>query len=72
MQGILYIKNIFLSLKIVFILTNSADPDVMLCYTAFHLGLHCLPKYLMTGIQNEKGLLEWGVLVLSLSQTIFL
>ena len=22
---------------------------------AFHLGLHCFPKYLFTGIQNEKG-----------------
>ena len=22
---------------------------------AFHLGPHCLPKYLFTGIQNEKG-----------------
>ena len=22
---------------------------------AFHLGLHCLPKYWSTGIQNEKG-----------------
>ena len=21
----------------------------------FHLSLHCLPKYLFTGIQNEKG-----------------
>ena len=24
-------------------------------YAAFHLGLHCLPKYLSTSIQNEKG-----------------
>ena len=24
-------------------------------YVAFHLGLHCLPKYLFTSIQNEKG-----------------
>ena len=24
-------------------------------YAAFHLGLHCLPKYHFTGIQNEKG-----------------
>ena len=22
---------------------------------SFHLGLHCLPKYMSTGIQNEKG-----------------
>ena len=27
---------------------NSADPDEMPPYAAFHLGLHCLPKYLFT------------------------
>ena len=37
-----------------FILANSTDPDEMLPYAAFHLGLHCLPKYPFTGIQNEK------------------
>ena len=26
-------------------LANSADPDEMPHYVAFHLGLHCLPKY---------------------------
>ena len=41
-------------LKIVFILENSADPDEMPPYVAFHLGLHCLPKYPFTDIQNEK------------------
>ena len=34
------------SLKITFVLTNSVDPDEMPHYTAFHLGLHCLPKYM--------------------------
>ena len=34
-----------------------ADPDEMLHHAAFHLGLHCLTKYLSTGIQNEKGYL---------------
>ena len=34
---------------------NSADPDEMLHHAAFHLGLHCLQKYLFTSIQNEKG-----------------
>ena len=29
----------FLSQKIVFVLANSADPDEMLHYAAFHLGL---------------------------------
>ena len=47
--------HIHLSLKIVFILANSADPDEMLPYAAVHLGLHCLPKYLFLGIQNGKG-----------------
>ena len=34
----------FMSLKIVFIFANSADPDEMPPYVAFHLVLHCLPK----------------------------
>ena len=50
-----FLKNdVFLSLRIVFIQANSADPVEMLPYAAFHLGLHCLHKYLFTGIQNEK------------------
>ena len=42
-----------MSLKVVFISANSAlsaDPDELLLYEAFHLGLHCLPKYL-SGLQ---------------------
>ena len=40
-----------LSLKIIiFFLANSEDPGEM----AFHLGLHCLPKYVFTVIQNEN------------------
>ena len=43
---------------------NSADPDEMPLYVAFHLGLHCLPKYIFTDIQNERGqsgdkILKW-------------
>ena len=37
-------------MKIIFILENSADPDV-----AFHLALKFLPKHLFIGMQNEKG-----------------
>ena len=37
--------DVFMSLEIVFILANRADPDEMPLYAAFHLGLHCLPKY---------------------------
>ena len=36
-------------------LTNSADPGEMQPYAAFHLDLHCLPKYLFRGFQNTKG-----------------
>ena len=57
LRGIfLYILNgVFLFWKIVFILANSADPDELPLCMAFHLDLHCLPKYLFTGILNEKG-----------------
>ena len=41
-----------MSLKIVFILANSENPDKMPTYVTFHLGIHCLPKYLFTCIQN--------------------
>ena len=46
--------NIFLSLKIVFILANITDPDEMPHDEAFDLGPHCLPKHLLTGNQKEK------------------
>ena len=46
----------FLSLKDVLILANSADPDEMQHYAVFHLGLHCLPKYLFRDFQYTKGL----------------
>ena len=46
--------DVFLSLKIVLILENSADPDEMQQYAAFRLGLHCLPKYLLRGFQYTK------------------
>ena len=32
-------------LKIIFILTNSANPDKMQLFVALYLGLHCLSKY---------------------------
>ena len=41
-------------MEIIFILANSADPSEMTPYAAFHLGLHCLTKYLFTGRENEK------------------
>ena len=41
--------------KVVIVLANSSDPDEMQHYAAFHLGLHCLPKYPFRGFQNTKG-----------------
>ena len=35
-------RNILQSLKIFFNSANSAEPDEMQHYAAFHLGLHCL------------------------------
>ena len=45
-------EKVFLSLKIVFVLANSADLDKIPHYVAFHMGLHCLAKYLTC---YEKG-----------------
>ena len=44
-------KIVFLSLKINFVLANSADPDEMPHHVAFHLGLHCLQKFSFRGFQ---------------------
>ena len=37
------------------ILANSADPDEMQHYAAFHLGLHFLSKYPLRGFHYTKG-----------------
>ena len=37
-----------------FILANSEDPDEMPHNAAFHQGPHCLLRYLLAGIQNQK------------------
>ena len=39
---------------IYFCQSDSADPDEMPPFAAFHLGLHCLPKYLFISTQNKK------------------
>ena len=44
-----------MSLKVALILANSADPDEMQHYVAFHLGLYCLLKYMFRGFQYTKG-----------------
>ena len=45
----------FFSLMIDFVLANSADPDEMVHEAAFHLDLHCLPKYPSGGFWSTKG-----------------
>ena len=49
------IKIEFLSLKVVFVLANSVDPDEMLHYAANHLGLHFLSKYAFRSHWYIKG-----------------
>ena len=46
-------KNIFLNID--FGLVNSADPDEMSHYAAFHLGVECLPKYRFKSFWYAKG-----------------
>ena len=39
--------------RIVFVLENSADPDEMMHYVAFHLGPHCFPEHFgVSGLQR--------------------
>ena len=46
----------FCPLKVVLIfIASTADPDEMQHYAAFHLGLHCLLKYLFRGFPYTKG-----------------
>ena len=47
--------HVFQSLKVVLIIENSEDPNEMQHNAAFHLDLHCLPKYLFRGFQYIKG-----------------
>ena len=48
------IYEVFLSLKVILVLTNSTYPDEMQHYAAFHPGIHCLPKYTLNGFQYTK------------------
>ena len=47
--------NLFMFLKMVLIKAISADSDEMQHYAAFHLGLHCLPKYPFRSFMRTKG-----------------
>ena len=46
--------DVFLSLKVVFILANSADTDEMQHHAVFYLSLHCLPKNPIRGFLFTK------------------
>ena len=48
-------KNVFLSLKIDFVLANGVDPIEMPHNVAFHLRPHNLPKYPFSGSQSSYG-----------------
>ena len=50
-------------------LANSADTDEMQHNPAFHLGLHCLQKYLFRGFHHTKGYKASGKLNISLCLT---
>ena len=61
MSGLLFSKNNIVFYKIFFDL-NCVDPDKMQNYSAFHLGLHCLLKYLFNkGFPVYKGFKEKGI-----------
>ena len=53
-ENFLY-NNVFMSLNVILILANSADPDEMQHRDAFHLGLNCVPKYPFMGFPVYKG-----------------
>ena len=45
-DAFMFLKTVFFSIL--------AETDEMPPYAAFHLGLHCLPRYVFTGSQNVK------------------
>ena len=47
--------DVFLSLTVVLILANSAYPEEMPHFAAFHQGLQCLPKNKFGGFLYTKG-----------------
>ena len=49
-------SDVLMSIKFVFVTANSADSDEIQCYVAFHLGFHCLPKYLFTRMKRVNTL----------------
>ena len=56
----------FLSLKFVLIIANSAGPDEMQHYAAFHLRLHCYAKLPIYWFPVYKWLIESTLSILTL------
>ena len=54
-QVIIFQKYCILLSEYPFSFTNSVDPDEIQHYAAFHLGRHCLQKYLFRGFPNTNG-----------------
>ena len=54
MSGYNLKKYCILLSEYLFTFTNSVDPDEMQHFAAFHLGLHCLQKYLFRFFSNTK------------------
>ena len=54
LQDIISKNIIYLSLRINFVLANSADLEEMPCYAAFHWSLPCFPKYPLRGFWSSK------------------
>ena len=48
--------DVFLSLKVLLIIANSADPGEMQHNAAFYMGLQCLPMYPFRSFENTKWL----------------
>ena len=54
-SGSVFKKILYFCLNILLTYINSADLDEMQHYAAFHLGLHCLLKYVFRGSPYTKG-----------------
>ena len=63
--------DVFMCLKTDLIFANSTDSDEMLPYVAFHLGLHCLPKYLFTELVARLKRVKHSIKMKSYQELLF-
>ena len=56
-----FLNDVLKSLEIVLTSAKSVDPDEILHYAAYYLGLHCLQKYPFMGFQNtmRSAVAQW-------------